>query len=43
MIDGFQAEDAAAVVADLLHAWVIRLCFRWPGQDAFEVEIVDYH
>jgi proteic killer suppression protein len=20
-----------------------RLCFRWQGEDAFEVEIVDYH
>ena len=20
-----------------------RICFRWAGQDAFEVEIVDYH
>ena len=20
-----------------------RLCFRWEGEDAFEVEIVDYH
>jgi proteic killer suppression protein len=20
-----------------------RICFRWHGQDAFEVEIVDYH
>jgi proteic killer suppression protein len=20
-----------------------RICFRWEGQDAFEVEIVDYH
>jgi proteic killer suppression protein len=20
-----------------------RLCFRWAGEDAFEVEIVDYH
>jgi proteic killer suppression protein len=20
-----------------------RICFRWQGQDAFEVEIVDYH
>ena len=20
-----------------------RLCFRWQGEDAFDVEIVDYH
>jgi proteic killer suppression protein len=20
-----------------------RICFRWPGSDAFDVEIVDYH
>jgi proteic killer suppression protein len=20
-----------------------RICFRWEGRDAFEVEIVDYH
>ena len=20
-----------------------RVCFRWQGQDAFDVEIVDYH
>lgn len=21
----------------------LRICFRWEGQDAFDVEIVDYH
>ncbi len=20
-----------------------RICFHWPGQDAFDVEITDYH
>lgn len=21
----------------------LRICFRWQGEDAFEVELVDYH
>ena len=42
MIKSFKCKDTEELYSIRINdKW--RICFRWEGTDAFDVEIVDYH